>query len=69
MNARQRQILALLRTSDQSIKALASRFAVTEMTVRRDLKALSYHEGVIVSRGQAMLYDKLQKWSAANTAI
>ena len=63
MNSRQKQILALLRTSDQSIRSLASRFEVTEMTVRRDLKALSDHEGVIVSRGQVMLYDKLQKSS------
>ena len=63
MNSRQKQILALLRTRDQSIKSLASRFGVTEMTVRRDLKALSGHEGVIVSRGQVMLYDKLQKSS------
>ena len=63
MNSRQKQILALLHTSDQSIRSLASRFEVTEMTVRRDLKVLSDYEGVIVSRGQAMLYDKLQKSS------
>ena len=63
MNSRQKQILELLHTSDQSIKSLASRFGVTEMTVRRDLKALSDHEGVIVSCGQVMLYDKLQKSS------
>ncbi len=63
MNDRQRQILTLLRTSDQTVKALAAQFNVTEMTVRRDLKALSAREGVVVARGHVLLYDTLHKSS------
>lgn len=61
MNARQKEILDLLQTSDQDLRSLSKHFSVAEMTIRRDLKLLEDAFGVVLSRGRVMLYDKFDK--------
>ena len=63
MNERQTLILEALRTSDQTIKSLAIRHQVAEMTVRRDLKALGEQADIVISNGVVRLYDRLHKSS------
>lgn len=60
MNTRQHDILELLQSGSQDIKALAAHFQVVEMTIRRDLQELSSAFPILVVRGTAMLQDAWQ---------